>query len=207
MKEVTEYTGPQKHQAGLAGIELGQWMGRREAFGLVAGRCSAADVESLRRIREDKMYRELDCSWAEFCAHHLHVARRSVDRAIGYLQEFGPAFFHVTQLAHIGPKEYRAIAQHVSERGVDVDGNVVALLPENGQKVAAAVTELLKRLQPQCRRPPALSFDAALKRCTEAAEMLEALPARLETRQKLDLASALCNIRIAAAGLGVVLLG
>ena len=39
---------------------LDRWLGRREAFGLIAGRCSAAEVESLRRIRTEKLYRERD---------------------------------------------------------------------------------------------------------------------------------------------------
>ena len=29
-----------------AGFKLGQWLGRREAFGLIAGRCSAAEIET-----------------------------------------------------------------------------------------------------------------------------------------------------------------
>ena len=66
-----------------------------EAFGQMAGRCTGAQIESLRRIREEKAYRDSDCTWAEFCLHHLHVDRRNVDRAIGYLQEFGPAFLHI----------------------------------------------------------------------------------------------------------------
>src|SRR5262249_13199135 len=48
-------------------VELGNWMGRREAFGLMAGRCSAADAECLRRMRDDRSYRDLNCSWEDFC--------------------------------------------------------------------------------------------------------------------------------------------
>jgi len=36
--------------------ELGQWMGRKQAFSLVAGKTAAADVECLRHIREKKLY-------------------------------------------------------------------------------------------------------------------------------------------------------
>ena len=32
-----------------ASFELGQWLGRRQAFGLIAGKTAAADVECLRR--------------------------------------------------------------------------------------------------------------------------------------------------------------
>jgi hypothetical protein len=190
-------------EAGLPAVELGRWMGRREAFGIMAGQCSAADVESLRRIRQEKSYRALDCTWADFCRSHLHVARRSVDRAIGYLQEFGPAFFHLTQLVHISPGEFRSIAQHVTDRGLEVDGNVIALLPENSRQVTAAVGDLLKRLEPDECVPPPPAFDDVLKRCRAAAEMLVTLPPKLTPRQRQDLASAVNDIRTAAEALGV----
>ncbi len=36
--------------------ELGQWMGRKQAFSLSCGKTAAADVECLRNIRERKLY-------------------------------------------------------------------------------------------------------------------------------------------------------
>jgi len=39
--------------------QLGAWMGRKQAFASLAGRCSAADAECLRQIREHKRYRAL----------------------------------------------------------------------------------------------------------------------------------------------------
>ena len=95
----------------------------------------------------------------------------------------------------------------MSGEGVNLDGDVVALLPENSQKLSAAIAELLKRIEPKERKTACVSFDAALKRCQAVAETLEALPAGLDGRQKLDLAAAVCEIRKAAVGLGVVLIG
>ena len=205
MNEVAKYEDPGKGGKNLASVELGRWMGRRDAFGLMAGRATAADIESLRRTRDDKLYRELDCTWAQFCTLHLNVARRSVDRAIGHLQEFGPAFFHITQLAHIGPKDYRAIAGHVNDKGVEADGGVVALLPENSEKVSAAVARLLKRIEPKKRKPTPPSFDSALRRCQSVADLLEELQLDLDVEQRVELAAAVAGIRQVAAGLGVVL--
>src|SRR5579872_6964299 len=70
---------PAPASADVQGILLGQWMGHREAFGLIAGRCSAADIEILRRMKEERLYATLDCTWDEFCTRHLHVARRTGD--------------------------------------------------------------------------------------------------------------------------------
>ena len=47
--------------------ELGQWMGRKQAFSGLAGRCSAADAECLRQIRSRKQYRALKLTWRQFC--------------------------------------------------------------------------------------------------------------------------------------------
>ena len=55
--------------------DLGRWMGRRDAFGAIAGRCSAADAECLRLIRDKKAYVDLAPSWDEFCRLHLHVSQ------------------------------------------------------------------------------------------------------------------------------------
>jgi hypothetical protein len=92
MKKTVEEDGGVPALTDAQGILLGQWMGRREAFGLIAGRCSAADIEILRRMKEEKLYATLDCTWDEFCTRHLHVSRRTVDTEIAYLREFGPAF-------------------------------------------------------------------------------------------------------------------
>jgi hypothetical protein len=46
-----------------AGIDLGMWLGRREAFGLIAGRCSAAEGEVMARIREQKLFLDYHCDW------------------------------------------------------------------------------------------------------------------------------------------------
>jgi len=155
-----------------AALDLGRWMGRREAFALVAGRCSAAAVESLRRIRDQKQYADIGRSWDEFCAKELHVSRRTVERLIGYLEEFGPEFFHLSQLTHVTPAEYRAIAPHVTAEGVRLDGAPIALIPENSAQVAEAVKELLQRETSAAREKEAPSIDALLDRFTAAVDAL-----------------------------------
>ena len=123
-------------------VELGILMGKREAFTTLAGRCSAAQAESLRRIRESQGYRELAASWDEFCTRTLRTSRRSVDRMIGWLEEFGPVFFELAQMTGIAADEYRAIAPAVREDGIHLGTEVIALLPENAEKVAETVLRL-----------------------------------------------------------------
>ena len=182
-------------------IYLGRWMGRREAFALVAGRCSAAEAESLRHIRDEKLYRTLSQNWDEFCTAYVGVSRRSVERNIALLDEFGPLFFDVSQVAHIGPDEFRAIAADIDAEGVHLDGAVVRLLPENGAEAAAAVNELLRRVPPPPAEEP--TFEPVLRSCQSAGRLLAACTVELNPLDQMELAEALVVLRKAAAARGV----
>ena len=182
-------------------IELGRWLGRRDAFAAVAGKCSAAEAESLRKIRSERLYLQLDSSWEGFCKNRLGVSRRHVDRILRLLDEFGPAYFLVAQMTHVTPDEYRAIAPHVSAEGVRLDGAVVALLPENSQQVSAAIADLIEREKP-AKSKPAVSFDAALQRCAALESFVRESPLQEAERRTLGLAIA--RLVIAAGFKGIL---
>src|SRR5271157_759074 len=186
MNNALEKQQPAAGQSAPRDLELGQWLGRREAFGLIAGRCSAADIECIRRIRDEKMYRDRAHNWDEFCTEHIGASRRRVDESIRHLEEFGPAFFHAAQLTRITAEEFRAIA------------------PEERRRVAAAIAELGRRSGAKTP-PPAPSFAYALKRCAAAARLLEAVSGELDPLEKLELTEMVWRIRNAASALGVVL--
>jgi len=196
-----------ENNVGAGEADLSRWMGRRETFSLIAGVCTAADVASLRFLRDSKSYRSTGSNWAEFCIEYLRVNRRTADRAIANLNEFGPSFFLVTQMAHINPAEYRRIARHISGDAINLDGTMVALLPENRQAVSDAVRELLRRLDAEQPKPAPAAFDALLKRCRNVAETLSSIEDGLDGDQKAALADAIGAIRSAAEGLGVGLAG
>ena len=126
-------------------LDLGIWLGRRQAFGLIAGRASAADADCLRRIRDQRLYKSKTPNWGELCAHYVGASKTQVDRVIRQLEEFGAEFFQLTQLTRISPETYRAIAGQVSQEGLRFEGEMIALVPENAKKVAAAVAELRRR--------------------------------------------------------------
>ncbi len=218
MKKAIAKPAPKAARKASEHVELGRWMGRREAFSLIAGRCSAAEIESLRRIRDERLYLSVSNTWDTFCSTQLGASRRNVERNIRLLEEFGPAYFQVAQMAHIGPREYRAIAAHVNEEGVRVDGSVVALLPENSAKIAAAVGELLKRADGNgsvpgpgaelSEAPPSksLPFSQVLKRCDAVARILDESEDSPDYDQRLELASILLRMRQSAAARGVVIM-
>ena len=45
-------------------LELGILVGQRQAFSAVAGRCTAAQVDAMRRMRDGKLYLHFAPNWA-----------------------------------------------------------------------------------------------------------------------------------------------
>jgi hypothetical protein len=185
-------------------LNLGLWLGRREAFGAIAGRCSAAEIECVRRIRNEKLFRGHVRNWDEFCTEHLGASRRSVDLSIRLFDEFGPAYFHVAQLAHITPGEYRQIEPRVSAEGLTAHGETIPLLPENRDRIAAALGEVRARIRKAARPSKPHGFDAALEHCQAAAAHLETLFSPPNLERALVMVGALNRIRFAAGRLGIL---
>jgi hypothetical protein len=123
-------------------LDLGKLLGRREALALVAGRCSAAEAAYLREIRETRKFRTLSPNWGQFCEERLHMSKANADRIIRIFEKFGPGYFALAGLTRISPEAYAQIADSVSADGVRWNGEVIALLPENSDRLSAAVKEM-----------------------------------------------------------------
>jgi hypothetical protein len=134
-------------------FQLGSLVGRRQAFSLIAARCSAADAACLREIRNQKSYKSRAPTWSEFCSQHLGISERHANRLIGYLDEFGPEYFELAQLTGVTVQAYRAIAPAVQDRALHYDGQIIALLPENAERLAEAVEKLRQRSVPAPAQP------------------------------------------------------
>ncbi len=111
---------------------------------MVAGRCSAADVECMRRVRDRKLYLNRSPDWKTFCLDELHMSKSNVNHLIGLLEKFGPEYFHLAQITRISVAEYRAIAPAVSARGIEVNDELIPLRAEHSERIAAAVSALRK---------------------------------------------------------------
>ncbi len=123
-------------------MDLGVVVGQTQAFGLIAGRCSAAQAAALQRLRQDKMYLRCAPHWDEFCRQYLKMSRPEADRIIRLWEEFGAGYFEVAQLTRISAQTYRAIAPSVKEGAIHFNGETIELNAENSRKVAAAVAGL-----------------------------------------------------------------
>src|ERR1051326_422405 len=99
-------------------FELGTRLGRKQAFGLISQRCSAADAECLAEIKEKKLYQAVEDTWEEFCPKRLGISRAHTDKIIRQLRDLGPDFFKLNSFVKITPGEYRRIASAVTEDGL-----------------------------------------------------------------------------------------
>ena len=172
-------------------LRLGTLLGRNQAFGLMAARCSAADAETLRQIRDERAYRAVAKGWVEFCNKHLGMSHTHANRIIGYLEEFGHEYFEIAQFTGISPESYRSIAGAVRDHALHHDGQVIALLPENTEKLARAVEQMRQRAQPSSGKRPSSPAErvAALEKrlsqlASDIAELARMEPAP-ETRRRL----------------------
>jgi hypothetical protein len=127
-------------------LELGFALGQSHTFGLVAGRCSAAQAYGIRKLREEKLFKECCERWDDFCPTYLNMSRPEADRIVRHLAEFGPAYFEVSQLTRISAETFRAIAPAVSDGVLHHNGEAIPLTAENSRKVAAAVAEMRSAL-------------------------------------------------------------
>jgi hypothetical protein len=147
-----------KLPAGMAEfIKLGQVLGQNEAFGIVAGRCTAAQAAGLYRLREDKTFQLCGMKWEEFCPAFLNMCRAEADRIIHNWQEFGAGYFELSQFTRVSPDTYRAIAPSIQNGALFHNGEPIELSTENSRKVVAAVAELRRALvskKPAAKKPP-----------------------------------------------------
>jgi hypothetical protein len=190
-------------------FDLGQWLGRHQALGAMSAKASAADVECLRQIRDQKLYKCKTTDFGEFCNQYVGASKAQVNRLIGYLEKYGPPFFAVTQLTRIPAAAYEAISSSVTEAGVALDGETIPLSQENSERISAAVAELRKRAG--CDRsstppPKSTSYAEVDKVLVKAVADLEALDRQLDGDECHSLTMNLLHLRRAAMKFGVIIL-
>src|SRR5437588_13108903 len=125
MEEQTNESIPVGDAGQEALLTLGTWLGRHQAFGLIANQCSAGDAECLKIMRENEVYKKLGLSWEEFCISHAGVSRVYADRLIHYLEEFGTNYFRIAELMQISADTYRLISDSVGDAGIEVNGETI----------------------------------------------------------------------------------
>jgi hypothetical protein len=178
-------------------FELGQWLGRKQAFGLMAGKTAAADVECMRRIRDGNLFRARGVDWSEFCQKYAGVTSSYANRLIRQFEEFGPNYFDLSKIVRISAESYRKIADKVGDDGIAFGGETVAISPENSDKIVEAVKALREQAGDLAndRSKPAEAGIAAVRRRLLAcvAEMTQMFEGGLEDSDREELANAVSS--------------
>lgn len=130
-------------------VELGTWIGRGQAFGLVANLSLAGQARCLRTIRESGSYKTLGLTWEQFCPEYAGLTRRTVDQLIENLDEFGETYFRISEILRISPESYRQIAPRIAGDGetIEIDGEAVAIAPANASRIRRAVQQIRAELR------------------------------------------------------------
>jgi hypothetical protein len=147
-------------------FHVGTIFGRNQAYGSMAKLCSAANAQSIKTIRDDKMYLEVEGNWALFCKKRLGVSRQIADKMIHLLEEFGPSYFALAEIIRITPDQFRLIAPAVAENAVRHGDEVITIEPENAPRLAAAAEDLRRAAGTATPAPPPNrdSLDLSLKK-------------------------------------------
>jgi hypothetical protein len=123
-------------------FEMGTWAGRRQAFGVIANKCSAADAECLKNLREGKHYKSFGMTWEEFCPQHVGISRTQADRLISQLEEFGAAYFDLSKQMRIPAEAFRDISGSIVENSIEYNGEKIPISTEHSHRIAEVVSAL-----------------------------------------------------------------
>jgi hypothetical protein len=146
------------------------------------------------------MYKGKCAEWGEFCAQYVGVSKTYVNRLIRCLEKFGPRYFEVTQLTPVSEQAFDAIAPHLTDEGLTLDGETFALRADNSRQVAAAVAELRKRAETAPAKSPGEilgeRFEDLIRRVINTAEALDSAEKKavVELLSRLNQSVQACDV-------------
>jgi hypothetical protein len=148
------------------GLSLGKWLGRGQAFAVTANHSLFAQAQCWKRIHDSVEYQATGLTWAEFCEQHIGITRPRVDALIDSVEELGETFFRISEIIPISPETYRAISPKIESEAVEIDGQLVPIVPENAVRIRAAVLQMRSELR-QSQQAPARDPVAAIHKRLE----------------------------------------
>jgi hypothetical protein len=172
----------------MSPFDLGAWTGKTQAFGLIANRSLGALAESLKQIRDTHSFETLYLNWEEFCEQHAGLSRSYADKLIQRLDEFGVNYFKLSRIARISPESYRALAPSISDDGIEIDGETIALVPENAPRIRQAVRRLQDQLleaRKPIEPPSIISLQSRLDACLKEMNVMTGFPPSRELHPAL----------------------
>jgi hypothetical protein len=143
-------------------IDLGVWIGRGQAFGVIANGCTAAQAECLRQIRDSDAYKQTGLNWEDFCQEYVGLSRPRVDALIGNLEEFGRTYFDLSNIVRISPEAYRRVASTIKGQSIQIGTELVPIIPENAPRIRRVIQQARSEASKARHRAHAMNADANL---------------------------------------------
>jgi hypothetical protein len=128
-------------------LDLGVALGHGQAFGIMAGRCTAAQAAAIKRIRDTKAYHRREPAWRDFCTTYLHMSGSQADNIIRAYEKFGDNFFELAQFARISHDSYRAIEPFLKDGALELEGERIELTAENSPRIRGAIADARRRVR------------------------------------------------------------
>lgn len=162
-------------------LTLGAWIGRNQAFSLMAGRCTVAEIECLVEVHDKKLYAAVAATWDAYC-EKLGIHRTTADRLMRRHKQQGPRIARLNCFARIKPAEYSLFAAVLTDEGLVYQGEVIPVEAENAPRLAQAVEAIRQEAKPE-----PVPVDRAAESFAKAERSLQTALAEFSRLQSMDL--------------------
>ncbi|HEY2017894.1 MAG TPA: hypothetical protein VGH38_30530 [Bryobacteraceae bacterium] len=146
-------------------IALGARIGRGQAFGLVANQSMAAQARVLKELRDSADYKQTGLTWDVFCPQCLGLSRPRIDAIIDNYEQYGDEYFRLSEIVKISPEAYRQIAPKIAGEAIEIDGEMVPLVPENAARIRTAVHQMRGQIAIAKAKNPIATIHTRLEGC------------------------------------------
>ena len=133
-------------------FDANAWIGRHQAFAVIAVKCTLAQATALKELKEARAFEALGLSWADFCKQRLGISRSQADELIQRLDTLGSTYFRLSEIARISPEVFRRISPQLNGETIEINGEPVPFTPENAPKIREAILSLRRKLRQERER-------------------------------------------------------
>ena len=128
------------------------WIGRQQAFAMIAHKCSEHQAQCLKHLRDGRIFESYKLSWDDFCETQLGLNRTTANRIIERYEEFGAAYFKLAALAKLPAEVFRRIADSVDGDTIEIDGQPIPIDEAHAPQIRAHIQSLRVALRAEKQR-------------------------------------------------------
>src|SRR6185437_10720939 len=128
-------------------LETGLSVGRFQGLALLKSYSSLARAVALKQARQSRVFESFGLTWDDFCARHAGIRRSQANELIRRLNQFGADYFRLADLCGLASETYAAIANRVDAGHIELDGEKIAIISENAQRIRNGIAALRQQVR------------------------------------------------------------